>query len=193
MFSKDYSYALFSYNANLINVFFKDWDDHIDEDHLKKRLKHLGTFDASKPDAKVVSKWNNLSRAMGTHVVTGCASPTNLRALLQMVWASNESSSAKEKFSANVSAGHNGLTTGEVSWGKEHSFNCQRTIIADFVIDNDGFPVDIVLSHGSNGDTQDNGRCTVRIKRKDYVNQEISGNNWNSLWFYGCVVQQYEA
>jgi hypothetical protein len=69
---------------------------------------------------------------MGTHVVTGCAygarfqlvsdqsqatkffsgSPTNLRALPQMVWASNESSSAKEKFSANVSAEYNGLTTG---------------------------------------------------------------------------------
>lgn len=72
MFSTEYSYAFFTYNANLINVFFKNWADYVAEKGLKKRLQNLGKFDASYPDLAVIRRWKSFFKAFGTHVITSC-------------------------------------------------------------------------------------------------------------------------
>ncbi|OAL27876.1 hypothetical protein AYO22_03221 [Fonsecaea multimorphosa] len=57
-------------------------------------------------------------------------------------------------------------------------FERQQTI--DFIIINEGSPVDIMLSHGSDGDTAGSGKCAVSMVGKNYENTGVKGNNWNS-------------
>ncbi|KAM0167910.1 hypothetical protein ACHAPF_011522 [Botrytis cinerea] len=85
------------------------------------------------------------------------------------------------------------VTTTKVSWGREHSFQYERDKTVDFIIENDGSPIDIMLSHGSNGDQVGSGKCQVSFTNKAYENAGIKGNNWNSQWFYGCDVNQSES
>lgn len=81
-----------------------------------------------------------------------------------------------------------------------------------FIIRNDGSPVDIMLSHGSDGSTGGNGQCSVNINKvsslgpqshtqfvlmlmlcqTEYKNEGIKDNNWNSQWFYQCEVNPNE-
>lgn len=73
LFSKNYSYAFFNYNTNLINVFISDWADYIAEETLEKRVLQLGKFNVNKPDLAIVAKWRSFFKAMGTHIIIGCA------------------------------------------------------------------------------------------------------------------------
>lgn len=74
-----------------------------------------------------------------------------------------------------------------VQWGKEHSHDYQRQTLRFFVI-NDGSPVDFSISHGSNGAGQGQGRAEALIDRERYLNDTISDNVWNTLWFFGAPV-----
>jgi len=80
------------------------------------------------------------------------------------------------------------LSSTRITWGKERSHNFQRDVTIDFIIKNDGSPVDIELSHGSDGDTGGSGRCSVSFNDKPYENSGVKGNNWNTQWFYACEV-----
>ncbi|KAJ9665020.1 hypothetical protein H2201_004885 [Coniosporium apollinis] len=57
-----------------------------------------------------------------------------------------------------------------------------------FIIKNDGFPVDIELSHGSDRATPGSGNCAVNINNTQYMNSGTKDNTWNMQWF--C---QYEV
>ena len=82
------------------------------------------------------------------------------------------------------------LATTKITWGKEQSHSFQRDVTIDFIISNDGSPVDIELSHGSDGDSGGSGRCQVKFANSTdpYVNEGVKGNNWNTQWFYQCEV-----
>ena len=73
-----------------------------------------------------------------------------------------------------------------------------------FVVINDGSPIDFYISHGSNGGQQGKGRATVIVEnvsptiyltikfltlivsnqQNQYTNDQITDNNWNTVWFY---------
>ncbi|EEP80471.1 predicted protein [Uncinocarpus reesii 1704] len=77
----------------------------------------------------------------------------------------------------------------KIRWGLEHSHDFQREIRIDFIIQNDGSPVDIELSHGSDGSTSGSGACSAIIGNEpQYDNTGIQDNNWNTKWFYKCPV-----
>ncbi|KAK7688953.1 hypothetical protein QCA50_007644 [Cerrena zonata] len=76
------------------------------------------------------------------------------------------------------------FTTTKIQWGKEWSHAYQRDVTIDFLIVNDGSPVDIQLSHGSGGSTETSGECRVTIFGKEYINNKLTDNVWNSTWEY---------
>lgn len=76
----------------------------------------------------------------------------------------------------------------KIVWGQEHSHEFKRDVRIDFIIENDGSPVDIELSHGSDGSTAGSGECRATIGDTTYENSGIQDNNWNTKWFYKCQV-----
>jgi hypothetical protein len=72
---------------------------------------------------------------------------------------------------------------------------------------NDGYPIDFYISHGSNGSQPGSGNARVTIEgvrtnfrlgctnvvadfsaQKTYINDRITDNNWNTMWFYQARV-----
>ncbi|KAF2277724.1 uncharacterized protein EI97DRAFT_415284 [Westerdykella ornata] len=314
MFQGFYSYALFSYNQNLIQASIDSWADNIHEDNLKKRLSTLPTWDPTNDDT--VGRYKRFFRSFGTHIITGtsyggrfqlvpqyngltnsgdfnasvktsseysdfsgssqkivsckggdstlagtiASSPENkdiyssfqqwvksslgAPAIMAMqtvaIWdmmsaaiddtivnRAGEMENAfkyivshpaehvsKCRFVINSDWGEFGLltpaavikpdpsnpapsgfliSTTKVSWGRERSFQFSRDVTVDFEIHNDGSPVDIMLSHGSDGSTPGNGECAVTIYQTTFENAGVKDNNWNSQWFYKCDVNPNEV
>jgi len=101
------------------------------------------------------------------------------------------------------------FSTTKITWGKEHSHQFKRDVTIDFTITNDGSPIDIILSHGSDGATSRSGEVTVVINdvssfsekktrnlliiaQSSYKNAGVKDNVWNSEWFYKCEVNPNE-
>ncbi|MCJ1292858.1 hypothetical protein MMC34_004411 [Xylographa carneopallida] len=82
--------------------------------------------------------------------------------------------------------------TTKVSFGREHSYQFKRDVIVDFVIRNDGSPVDICLSHGSDGATKGSGACSVVIQGTTFDNKGVTDNFWNTVNYYQCEVNPTE-
>ncbi|MCJ1384368.1 hypothetical protein MMC17_007484 [Xylographa soralifera] len=82
--------------------------------------------------------------------------------------------------------------TTKVSFGREHSYEYKRDVIIDFIIKNDGSPVDICLSHGSDGATKGSGACSVVIQGTTFENAGVRDNSWNTKLFYQCQVNPTE-
>ncbi|KAI9463155.1 hypothetical protein HD554DRAFT_2175660 [Boletus coccyginus] len=74
-----------------------------------------------------------------------------------------------------------------VQWGKEHSHDYARQTLRFFII-NDGSPVDFSISHGSNGAGSRQGRAEALIESEQYLNDVITDNVWNTVWFFGVSV-----
>lgn len=68
----------------------------------------------------------------------------------------------------------------KITWGNEpsHQYQCDVTIA--FIIKNNGSPVDIELSHGSDGDQPGTGNCMVEFDGNNYQNNGVKGKNWNT-------------
>ncbi|KAK4552003.1 hypothetical protein LTR86_010680 [Recurvomyces mirabilis] len=80
------------------------------------------------------------------------------------------------------------LGRSKITLGAEHSRNFQRDNSVDFLIVNDGSPVDFVLSHGADGSSGGNGKCTVSVSNNTFTNDQLHGGNWNSQTFYAADV-----
>ncbi|KAI6038048.1 hypothetical protein EDC04DRAFT_2896911 [Pisolithus marmoratus] len=74
-----------------------------------------------------------------------------------------------------------------VQWGKEYSHDYKMQTLKFFIV-NDGSPVDFSISHGSDGAGQGQGRAEALIEREQYLNDTISDNVWNTMWFFGAPV-----
>ncbi|KAI4229419.1 MAG: hypothetical protein L6R36_000873 [Xanthoria steineri] len=60
-----------------------------------------------------------------------------------------------------------------------------------FLIVNDGSPVDIALSHGTRGSLSNTGNITVEFNGKPYINNRPWDNNWNTQNFWSCAVDPH--
>ncbi|KAG8215623.1 hypothetical protein J3R82DRAFT_7492 [Butyriboletus roseoflavus] len=74
-----------------------------------------------------------------------------------------------------------------VQWGKENSHNYQRQTLRFFII-NDGSPIDFSISHGTNGAQPGIGRAEALIEDEQYLNDNITDDVWNTVWFFGAAV-----
>ncbi|KAI0055777.1 hypothetical protein BV25DRAFT_1921516 [Artomyces pyxidatus] len=75
----------------------------------------------------------------------------------------------------------------KVRWGVEHTY--ERDVAIDFIIENDGSPVDIKLSHGSLGmGGATNGRISVVIDQTTVVNDKVVDGVSNSTIQYAVAV-----
>ncbi|KAG9001957.1 hypothetical protein FRB93_011929 [Tulasnella sp. JGI-2019a] len=57
------------------------------------------------------------------------------------------------------------------------------TIAVDFVLVNDGNPVQVSMSHGSDGTTYGDGTCIFTVLGQEYVNMGVTDNSRNTLEF----------
>jgi hypothetical protein len=77
-----------------------------------------------------------------------------------------------------------GIGSSNVYW----TGNNQRVTV-DFIIENDGRPVDIELARGTDGDQRvANGSCEIMIDNRRYINRGTKGGGRNSEYFYQCEV-----
>jgi len=76
--------------------------------------------------------------------------------------------------------------TAKIGWGTPRQFH--RGVTIDFIIKNDGSPIDIRLSHGSDGEAGGTGSVTLVMNGKSYAASGITTNNWNTKVFYQCEV-----
>lgn len=67
----------------------------------------------------------------------------------------------------------------------------QRFVEIEFIITNDGSPVDIELSHGSFGSTPGTGYISVSFDGISYTNEGEHDNNWNSQRYNACPVNPH--
>ncbi|KAH9935269.1 MAC/Perforin domain-containing protein [Amylocystis lapponica] len=79
------------------------------------------------------------------------------------------------------------FTETRVQWGKEHSHAYERMDIR-FMVINDGSPIDFYISHGSNGGQPGKGTAQIIMEQNQYVNDQITDNNWNTVYFYHKAV-----
>ncbi|RYP14427.1 hypothetical protein DL765_006370 [Monosporascus sp. GIB2] len=82
------------------------------------------------------------------------------------------------------------ISSTKIRWdGKPAGYGHQHLAI-DFIIENDGSPVDIELARGNDGDRRGvpNGSCEVMINNRRYINRGARGGGRNSEWFYKCEV-----
>ncbi|KAI0055085.1 hypothetical protein BV25DRAFT_1922113 [Artomyces pyxidatus] len=76
----------------------------------------------------------------------------------------------------------------KIRWGVEYSHVYQRDVSIDFIIENDGSPVDIQLSHGSSGKGGSAGMCSVVIYQTTLTNNKNVDNVSNSTFEYTIAV-----
>ncbi|KAI0054343.1 hypothetical protein BV25DRAFT_915611 [Artomyces pyxidatus] len=77
----------------------------------------------------------------------------------------------------------------KIRWGEEFSYAYNRDVAIDFLIENDGSPVDIQLSHGSLGKgNMATGRISVVIHQTTKVNDKIGDNYSNTTFEYTIAV-----
>ncbi|KAK3724382.1 hypothetical protein LTR37_001006 [Vermiconidia calcicola] len=82
------------------------------------------------------------------------------------------------------------LQTSTTKWqfGKEYSHDYKRAVVIPFIVENDGSPIILELSHGSlAGDGSSDGKVTVNVdtgpNTNAYVNDTKPDNVWNSKIF----------
>ncbi|THU80323.1 hypothetical protein K435DRAFT_736321, partial [Dendrothele bispora CBS 962.96] len=71
----------------------------------------------------------------------------------------------------------------KLTWGKEKSHKSGRQQI-DFYVINDGYPIDFYISHGRNGGGDGNGSARINMEGETYINDQLTDNNYNTMWFY---------
>ena len=83
-----------------------------------------------------------------------------------------------------------GISSSSVYWTGKNSGNHHQSVTVDFIIENDGGPVDIELARGADGDQRGvaNGSCEVVIYYKRYINRGTKTGWRNSQYFYQCEV-----
>ena len=83
-----------------------------------------------------------------------------------------------------------GIGSSSVYWTGKNSENHHQRVTVDFIIENDGGPVDIELSRGADGDQRGvaNGSCEVVIYNRRYINRGTTAGCRNSQYFYQCEV-----
>ncbi|KAG6369324.1 hypothetical protein JVT61DRAFT_15043 [Boletus reticuloceps] len=79
-----------------------------------------------------------------------------------------------------------------VQWGKEYSHAFDKMTLRFFVI-NDGSPIDFSISRGSRANQGGRGRAEAIIEGLSYLNDEITDNVWNTMWFYQKAVSSTAA
>lgn len=81
-------------------------------------------------------------------------------------------------------------TERKIVCGKEHSYDFKHGCVFSFVLENDGSPVSMELSHGYDGAEAGKGNCQVTLGNKPaYENNETtSDKNWNTKVFINCEV-----
>ncbi|KAG6369321.1 hypothetical protein JVT61DRAFT_15040 [Boletus reticuloceps] len=70
-----------------------------------------------------------------------------------------------------------------VQWGKEHSHEYEMQTLRFFVV-NDGCPIDFSISHGTHGAGWRQGRAEALIENERYLNDVITDDVWNTVWYF---------